>query len=91
LVDELEMHAVTTQFDDVPGALHGHTLTDLVWNDTIAFLATAIDEDVPEPIDFGESPLDQGWAAVAIVLAMIGIVVAIVARIASDRRQGHVA
>jgi acetyl esterase/lipase len=89
LVDELEGHTITNELEAVPGALHGHTFTEFVWNDTIRFLATELGVPVPEPIDFGESPLDLGWATVAIVLALVGIVVAIVARVASDRRQGQ--
>ena len=73
-----------TELKIVAGARHAQTYTESVWNDTMPFLAE------PDAINFADSPFDLGWATVAIVVAVIGIVVAVVARIASDRSRGRV-
>jgi acetyl esterase/lipase len=78
-----------TELQVVPGARHAQTYTESVWNQTMPFLADGLGVPAPEPVDFGESPFDIGWAAVAILLALVGIVVAVVARITADRSRGR--
>jgi acetyl esterase/lipase len=82
--------STTTELQVVPGALHAQTYTESVWNDTMPFLAKSLGAPAPDAIDFADSPLDLGWGTVAILVAVIGIVVAVVARIASDRSRGRV-
>jgi hypothetical protein len=53
------------------------------------FLAEGLGVPAPEPVDFGDSPFDLGWATVAILLALVGIVIAVVARITTDRSRGR--
>jgi acetyl esterase len=80
----------TTELQVVPGARHAQTYTESVWNDTMPFLAKGVGAPVPEAIDFADSPFDLGWGSVAILVAVVGIVVAVVARIVSDRSRGRV-
>jgi acetyl esterase/lipase len=80
----LSDHDTTTELREVPGARHGHTATEVVWNDTMAFLARGLGVPEPEPIEFEDS-FDFGWATLAVLLAVIGIIVAVVARIVRDR------
>jgi acetyl esterase/lipase len=79
---------VTSELEVVPGARHATVFTDTVWNDTMPFLANAMGVPEPEPIDFEESPFGFGLASAVIVLAAVGIIVAVVARIRADRRAG---
>jgi acetyl esterase/lipase len=78
----------TTQLDTVSGTRHAQTYLEPVWNDTIAFLAEGIGVEVPEPVDFSDSPFDRGWAKVAVLAAVVGVGVAVVARIRRDRSRG---
>jgi acetyl esterase/lipase len=80
----------TTELQIVAGARHAQTYTESVWNDTMPFLAKGVGAPEPEAVDFTDSPFDFGWATVAILVAVVGIVVAVVARIASDRSRGRV-
>jgi acetyl esterase/lipase len=83
----LSAEGTKTELDLLPGARHANGYSDSVWNETIPFLADELGVDAPEPIDFDDSPFDPGWATVAVLLAVVGIVVAVVARIATDRRR----
>ncbi len=80
----------TTELQIIAGARHAQTYTESVWNDTMPFLAKGVGAPEPDAIDFADSPFEFGWASVAILVAVVGIVVAVVARIASDRSRGRV-
>ena len=80
----------TTELQVVTGARHAQTYTESVWNDTMPFLAKEVGAPEPDAIHFADSPFDFGWATVAILVAVVSIVVAVVARIASDRSRGRV-
>lgn len=82
---------IPTQLQELDGARHAQTYTESVWNETIAFFADQLGLPPPRTIDFHDSPFDFGWGTVAALAAAVGIVVAVVARIVSDRRRGHVA
>lgn len=73
----------------VPGSRHAHGYTDTVWNETIPFLASAVGVPAPEPIDFGDWPLDRAWATLAIVFAVVLVAAAIVVRVVTDRRRSR--
>jgi len=86
--DALRASEVGVELEMLSGSRHAQTFTESVWNDTIRFLAEELGVPVPEPVDFDDSPFDLGWATLAIVLALVGIVVAVVAGVTRDRRQG---
>jgi hypothetical protein len=77
-----------TQLDTVSGTRHAQTYLESVWNDTIAFLAEGIGVEVPEPVDFSDSLVDRGWVKVALLAAVVGVGVAVVARIRGGRSRG---
>jgi acetyl esterase/lipase len=81
---------ISTQLQEIDGSRHAQTYTESVWNDTMTFFADELGVPPPKAIDFGDSPFDFGWGTVAALAAVVGIVVAVVARIVSDRRRGRV-
>jgi acetyl esterase/lipase len=81
--------STNTELQVIPGARHAQTYTDSVWNRTMPFLAEGMGVPAPEPVDFGDSLLDFGWATIAVLLAVIGIVIAVIARITTDRSRGR--
>jgi acetyl esterase/lipase len=85
----LDLAEVPFELDVVPGARHATGFTDAVWNDTMPFLARELGVPEPEPIDFDASPFDFGLGSVVILLAAVGIIVAVIARITADRRQSR--
>lgn len=87
LHEALEAVGTTAELRVLSGARHAQTYADSVWNDTTAFLATQLGVPVPDPVDFDESPFGSSWTTIAIVVASIGIVVAVVLRVVSDRRR----
>jgi acetyl esterase/lipase len=84
--DVIRAGGVEVELEILSGSRHAQTYTESVWNETIEFLANQLGVPAPEPIDFDDSPFDLGWATLAILLAIVGIIVAVVAGVTRDRR-----
>jgi acetyl esterase/lipase len=87
LEGEVRGAGTTTRLDTVSGTRHAQTYLESVWNDTIAFLAEGIGVEAPEPVDFSDSLIDRGWVKVAVLATVVGVGVAVVARIRQDRSR----